>query len=85
MNKATRTRSALPRSFVTLALLVLLSGCAKTPEPAPIAIGKLCESWRHKKIKKSDHLTEETASMIEGDNKARAEWNCEYGADRAKS
>jgi hypothetical protein len=62
-----------------------LTGCAKTPEPAPIAIGKLCESWRHKTIKPKDKLTEETASMLEGDNKARAEWQCEYGENRAKS
>lgn len=62
-----------------------LSGCAKDTPPAPIAIGKLCESWRHKKITKADKLSEETASMIEGDNKARVEWQCEYGENRAKS
>ena len=65
-------------------LLALLSGCVKTPEPAPIAIGKLCESWRHKTIKKVDKLSEETAAMIEGDNKARVEWQCEYGENKAK-
>jgi hypothetical protein len=64
---------------------VLLSGCAQTPVPVPIATDKLCQSWQHKTIKKADKLTDETASKIEGDNKARVEWQCEFGENRAKS
>lgn len=64
---------------------MLLTGCAQTPVPAPIATDKLCQSWRHKTITKADKLSEPTASQIEGDNKARPEWGCEYGENRAKT
>lgn len=84
MNKARRMRSGRLRSTLLLIALGLLSGCAETPKPVPIATGKLCESWRHKTIKSADKLSEETASQIEGDNKARPEWGCEYGENRAK-
>jgi hypothetical protein len=65
---------------------IWLTGCAKEqPTPIPIATDKLCQSWQHKTIKKADKLTDETASKIEGDNKARVEWQCEFGENRAKS
>ena len=67
-----------------LALLVLLSACAKTPPPALIAADKLCESWRHQTIRKADKLTEETAGQIEGNNKSRDAWGCKYGQNKAK-
>jgi hypothetical protein len=63
---------------------VLLTACAQTPKPALIAADKLCESWRHQTIRKADKLTEETASQIEGSNKARPEWGCAYGENRAR-
>lgn len=68
-----------------LASLALLSGCAEIPKPAPIATDKLCQSWRHQTIRKADKLTDDTASQIEGGNKARPEWGCEYGENSAKS
>lgn len=67
-----------------LASLALLTGCAKTPPPAPIAADRLCESWRHQTITKADKLTERTAAQIEGSNKARPEWGCAYGANKAR-
>ena len=78
------------RSSVLLVLPALLIGCAQTPPPAqtvqvPLAVDKLCESWRHKVIRKDDKLTEPTAAMLEGDNKARPEWGCEYGQNRIAS
>ena len=74
-----------PKNGLTmLALLALLTGCAKTPPPALIAADKLCESWRHQTIRKADVLTEETAAGIEGSNKARPEWGCAYGENREK-
>ena len=72
------------KPLLLLASLALLTGCAKTPPPALIAADRLCESWRHQTIRKADRLTEETAAGIEGGNKARPIWGCEYGADRAK-
>lgn len=45
----------------------------------------LCKSWRHGTVSKDDKLTQGTAEVIEGNNKARPTWDCEYGADRAKS
>lgn len=85
MNKATRPPRRPLRSSMLLASLALLTGCAQTPAPVPIATDKLCQSWRHKTITKADKLSEPTASQIEGDNKARPEWGCEYGENRAKS
>jgi hypothetical protein len=35
-------------------------------------------------IKAADRITETTAAQIEGSNKARPEWGCAYGANRAK-
>ena len=78
-------RKDLTRLTSALALLALLTGCAQTQKPAPIAADKLCQSWRHKTITKADKLSEPTASQIEGDNKARPEWGCEFGENRAKS
>lgn len=73
------------KRWIPLASLALLTGCATTPPPAPIAVNDLCKSWTHKRIKAADKLTEETAQMLEGDNKARPAWGCEYGANRAKA
>lgn len=35
-------------------------------------------------IKAADRITESTAAQIEGSNKARPEWGCAYGENRAK-
>lgn len=75
-----------PRKFMMLlACQALLTGCAKTDSPVQIATDKLCESWRHQTIRKADRLTEPTAAQIEGNNKSRPEWGCQYGADTAKA
>ena len=78
----------MPRDLIRLILLlaspVLLTACAATPKPALIAADKLCESWRHTTIRKADRLTEDTAAQIEGSNKARPAWGCDYGANQAK-
>ena len=72
------------RLMLAPSLLALLTACAQTPKPAPIAADKLCESWRHQTIRKADRMTEDTAAQIEGSNKARPEWGCAYGENRAK-
>ena len=46
---------------------------------------ELCQSWKHQTVSKNDKLTQGTAEIAEGNNKARPEWGCEYGADKAKS
>ena len=74
-----------PIIFAVVITAIGISGCAQNQPPAPIATDKLCQSWRHKTITKADKLSEPTASQIEGDNKARPEWGCEYGENRAKS
>lgn len=74
----------LPTSIILLASLALLTGCAQTQSHALIAAEQLCQSWRHQTISKHDKITDGTASQIEGSNKARPEWGCEYGANRAK-
>lgn len=74
----------LLRYTILLSAPALLIACAKTPPPAPIAAEHLCQSWRHQTIKKADRLTEDTAAQIEGSNKARPEWGCDYGHNRAK-
>lgn len=72
----------LPRLMLLLASPVLLTGCAKTQPYALIARDSLCRSWQHQTISKDDKLTEKTASGIEGNNKARPEWGCEYGKNQ---
>ena len=62
---------------------VLLTGCAPTQVPAPIAASKLCGSWRHQTITKRDQITEPTASQIEANNKSRPAWGCTYGENKA--
>ena len=75
-----------PRKLMTTpVLLALLTGCAKTEAPAPIASDQLCKSWTHQTIRKADQLTEDTASQIEGNNKSRPAWGCLYGENRAKA
>lgn len=78
----------MPRSpirlMMPLAGQVLLSACAKTDTPAPIAAEQLCRSWKHQTISPHDVLTDPTAAQIEGGNKARPAWGCAYGANRAK-
>lgn len=73
----------LQRCMLPLACLALLSACAQIPKPVLIAQEKLCESWRHQTIAKGDKLEEKTASQIEGNNKARPEWGCQYGENKA--
>lgn len=68
---------------IALAGLGLLSGCAKTLPPAPIAVADLCRSWRHQTISKDDRITDATASQIEGNNAARVPWGCKKGANEA--
>lgn len=71
-----------------IALSVLsasLSGCALFEKPVVISADKLCQSWKHQKVKPGDVLHDDTASTIEGNNKSRPEWGCEYGANKAKS
>ena len=67
------------------AVLALLSACAKTDLPAPIAANDLCRSWKHQTITKADQLADSTAAQIDGSNRARPAWGCEYGANRAKA
>lgn len=74
----------LTKPIGLLSLLALLSACSKTPPPAVIANDKLCESWKHQTVSRKDKLTDETASQIEGGNKSRPAWGCEYGSNRAK-
>jgi hypothetical protein len=44
----------------------------------------LCRSWRHQTVSKGDKLTQGTAAIAEGNNKARPEWGCVEGQDKAK-
>lgn len=76
---------SLTKPFLLLVALAPLAGCGTTHSPAPIAASSLCSSWRHIQIRKADKLTDDTAAGIEGANKARPEWGCQYGANRAKS
>lgn len=73
----------LTRLTVLLLSPVLLIGCAKTEQPVPIAANELCRSWRHQTITKADQLADSTAAQIEGSNRARPAWGCEYGSNRA--
>lgn len=75
----------LTRPTLLLLSLGLLTACAKTPEPVPIAADKLCQSWRHQTITKADQLADSTAAQIEGNNAARTSWGCSYGSNRAKA
>jgi hypothetical protein len=65
-----------------LASLALLSGCSQTV--AVIAVEELCQSWRHQSVSKRDKLTDETASQIEGNNKARPAWGCKPGENTSE-
>lgn len=71
----------LKRLTLALALLAPLTGCAKN---LVVTAEELCRSWKHQTVSKRDTLTQETAAGIEGSNKARPNWGCEYGADAAK-
>ncbi len=73
------TRKLLP----LVASLALLSACAPTPKPAPIAHDELCKSWTHGTISRDDKLTEKTAADQEARNNSRPAWGCEYGENRA--
>lgn len=77
---------AKPKKLLLLLVsLGLLTGCAQTPQPAPIAADQLCLSWRHQTISKNDKLTDNTASQIEANNKSRPAWGCVYGQNMAAS
>lgn len=68
-----------------LVIPALLTGCAPTQPYALIATDSLCRSWQHQTISKDDKIAEATASVIEGNNKSRPAWGCEYGANKSKS
>ena len=74
----------LKRRWMQLLAPALLQGCAQTVPSAPIAVNDLCASWRHQVIRKVDNLTDATASEIEGNDKARTAWGCEWGKTNAK-
>lgn len=78
---------ALPPVSGLIALCALsasLSGCAIFEKPVVISADKLCQSWKHQTVKPSDVISDATAAKIEGNNKSRPEWGCEYGKDKAK-
>lgn len=79
MRKPAR-RALLIASFAILAGTV--SGCTKY---IMVDAESLCQSWKHGTVSKDDKLTQGTAETIEGNNKARPNWQCEYGENRAKS
>jgi hypothetical protein len=66
--------------MLLLGSLVLLQGCG--PTLAVIAVDEMCKSWRYQTVSRNDRLTEETASGIEGSNKARVDWGCHPKEDR---
>ncbi len=72
----------LRRPTALLLGLALLSGCAKTH--VLIAADELCASWKHQTVRKADQITDATAAIAEGNNKARPAWGCEYGKNKAK-
>lgn len=74
------SRALLIACFAILAATV--SGCTKY---VMVDAEALCKSWRHGTVSKDDKLTQGTAEIIEGNNKARPNWECVYGEDRAKS
>lgn len=74
-------RRSLLKLTSGLALLVLLTGCAKT---VVVTADELCRSWRHQTVSKDDKLTDGTASGIEGNNNARPAWGCQYGENKSK-
>ena len=61
-----------------------VSGCGLFTKYVMVDAEALCKSWRHGTVSKDDKLTQGTAEVIEGNNKARPNWECEYGQDRAK-
>lgn len=69
---------------LTLASLVLLSGCSQTLQRV-VTADELCKDWQHQTVSKDDKLTQGTAEQIEAGNKSRPAWGCEYGQNRAKS
>lgn len=80
----------LKKLSLLLASQVLLTGCALIPQsaqtvPELIAADKLCQSWRHLQLRPQDFqsMTDETAQEIEGNNKARVPWGCQYGDNSA--
>lgn len=72
----------MKRCGLTLSALVLLTGCSKT---VVVTADELCRDWQHQTVSKDDKLTQGTAEQIEGSNKSRPAWGCEYGQNRAKS
>lgn len=67
----------------TLLVALLLAGCAK--EYVMIAKEDLCEKgWKHQTVSKEDKMTEPTARIADGNNRARPAWGCEYGKNKAK-
>lgn len=72
----------LKKLIVPLSALALLSGCSQ--KIVVIAADELCKSWKHQTVSKKDVLTDETATIAEGNNKARPEWGCMLGKNEAK-
>lgn len=78
-------RKPVSRALLIASCAILagtVSGCTKY---VFVDAEALCKSWRHGTVSKDDKLTQGTAEVIEGNNKSRPNWQCEYGADRAKS
>lgn len=60
---------------------VTLGACSHFPQITTAA--ELCKSWRHQTVDKADKLTQGTAEIAEGNNKARPAWGCAPGKDQA--
>ena len=67
-----------------LALLAALALAGCSPKYVVLSVDDLCQSWRHQTVSKADKLTQPTAAIADGNNRARPEWGCEPGKDQAK-
>lgn len=61
---------------------VLASACSQVPRIT--TADELCRSWRHQSVSKADKLSQGTAEIAEGNNRARPAWGCEPGKNEAK-
>jgi len=67
--------SRLARLAPPLALLALLTGCAKNSVVTAIS----CQVGNDVSVSKNDKLTEKTASDIEANNESRRAAGCDHG------